>query len=328
MIDISPGVRGGNTLGANDGRGHPVNPVTGQQYEANLVRQGDFSRALSEFWADGPKSETPPGHWNVLANTVSDELAPELRIGGAGPVVDRLEWDVKLYLALNGANHDAAVAAWGLKGYYDSPRPISMIRYMGGLGQSSDPAGPAYDPEGLPLVPDLVEVVTDASSATGQRHAALAGHEGEIAIRAWARNPTDPATETGGVAWILAVDWVPYFPPTFVTPAFQGYVSGHSTFSRASAEVLAAFTGSEYFPGGLGQETVAAGSLKNEAGPSQDVTFQWATYFDASDGAGQARLFGGIHIAADDFTGRWIGAECGKAAWQRAQQLYSGQAGS
>jgi hypothetical protein len=56
-------------------------------------------------------------------------------------VVDRLEWDVKLYFALNGATHDAAVAAWGLKGYYDSARPISMIRYMGGLGQSSDPAG-------------------------------------------------------------------------------------------------------------------------------------------------------------------------------------------
>jgi hypothetical protein len=53
------------------------------------------------------------GDWNVIANTVSDELAPQLEIGGSGPVVDRLEWDVKLYLALNGANHDAAVTAWG-----------------------------------------------------------------------------------------------------------------------------------------------------------------------------------------------------------------------
>ncbi len=46
---------------------------------------------------------------------------------------------MKLYLALNGAVHDAAVAAWGVKGFYDSVRPISMIRYMGGKGQSSDP---------------------------------------------------------------------------------------------------------------------------------------------------------------------------------------------
>ena len=73
-------------------------------------------RVMVEFWADGPKSETPPGHWNVLANKVGDELGTNLHIGGSGPQVDRLEWDVKTYLALNGAVHDAAIAAWGLKG--------------------------------------------------------------------------------------------------------------------------------------------------------------------------------------------------------------------
>ena len=153
---------------------------------------------MAEFWADGPKSETPPGHWNVLANLVSDELGPNLRIGGAGPVVDRLQWDVKLYLALNGAVHDAAIAAWGLKGYYDSVRPISMIRYMGGLGQSSDPALPSYNKEGLPLVPGLIELVTSETTAPGGRHASLAGHEGQIAIKAWAGNPADPKTQTAG----------------------------------------------------------------------------------------------------------------------------------
>ena len=143
-----------------------------------------------------------------------------------------------------------------------------MIRYMGGLGQSSDPAGPSYDTEGLPLVPGLVEVVTRETTAPGERHAALAGHEGEIAIKAWGGNPVDPKTQIGGVRWILAVDWVPYQLPTFVTPAFQGYVSGHSTFSRAAAEVLTAFTGSEYFPGGVSGYTIKAGSLKFEQGPT------------------------------------------------------------
>ena len=327
-IDISPGVRGGNTLGTNDGHGHPTNPVTGQPYAPDVVNVGDFGRALTEFWADGPKSETPPGHWNVIANTVSDELSPNLRIGGAGPVVDRLEWDVKLYLALNGANHDAAIAAWGLKGHYDSVRPISMIRYMGGLGQSSDPSLPSFNREGLPLVPDLVELITKETTSQGQRHAALAGHEGQIAIRAWSGNPKDPKTDTGGVHWILAVDWVPYQVPTFVTPSFPAYASGHSTFSRASAEVLTGFTGSEYFPGGIDEWTTKAGSLKVEKGPTTDVTLQWATYYDAADLAGLSRLYGGIHIPADDFTGRTIGSACGKAAWERAKQYFSGQAGS
>jgi hypothetical protein len=324
MIDISPGALGANPLGTNDGNGHQVNSVTGRPYDTNLVNLGDFSRALTEFWADGPKSETPPGHWNTVANTTSDDLGAELRIGGVGPVVDRLEWDVKLYLALNGANHDAAIAAWGVKNHYDYVRPISMIRYMGGLGQSSDPGAPSYHPEGLPLVPDLVEVITEASSAPGQRHDALAGHEGEIAIHCWAGNPTDPETETGGVAWILAVDFVPYQRTTFVTPAFAGYVSGHSTFSRASAEVLTGFTGSEFFPGGLSEWTIGAGALENEAGPEGDITLQWATYYDAADQAGLSRLYGGIHVRADDFAGRMMGSDIGRAAWEQAQKYYGG----
>jgi hypothetical protein len=326
VVDISPASLGANPLGTYDGTGRATNPVTGEPYAPNPVNRADFERIVAEFWADGPHSETPPGHWNVLANAVGDRLGPVLRVGGTGPVVDRLEWDVKLYLALNGATHDAAVAAWGLKGYYDSARPISMIRYMGGLGQSTDPDGPAYHPEGLPLVPGLVEVVTAASSAPGQRHAALADHVGEVAVRAWAGRPKDPETQTGGVTWIRAVEWIPYQLPTFVTPSFPAYVSGHSSFSRAAAEVLAAMTGNEYFPDGLFEWTEEAGSLDFEAGPAQDVVLQWATYADAADQAGISRLYGGIHVRADDLEGRVIGYDCGRAAWVEAQQYFGGTA--
>jgi hypothetical protein len=327
-IDISPGARGGNDLGSNDGHGHPVNPSTGQPYAADIVNLGDFARVMAEFWADGPNSETPPGHWNVLANLVSDELAPNLRIGGSGPSVDRLQWDVKLYLALNGAVHDAAVAAWGLKGDYDGGRPISWIRYMGSLGQSSDPKLPSYNREGLPLVPGLIELITKETTAPGGRHAGLAGHEGQIAVRSWSGNPADPKTQVGGSKWILATAWVPYQLPTFVTPSFQGYISGHSTFSRAAAEVLTAMTGSEYFPGGMSGYTIRAGSLKFEKGPTTDIRLEWATYYDAADQAGQSRLFGGIHVQADDFTGRRVGSQCGLAAWALAQRYYAGTAPS
>jgi hypothetical protein len=326
-IDISPGAIGDNPLGTNDGDGYEVNPATGEPYAPNEVLRGDFARALAEFWADGPESETPPGHWNTIANEVSDTPGLELRVGGVGPVVDPLEWDVKLYFALNGAVHDAAVAAWGVKGYYDSVRPISMIRYMGDKGQSSDPAGPTYDPDGLPLVDGLVEVVTPESSAPGQRHEDLADHVGEVAVKAWRGNPDDPS-RASGVGWIRAVDWVPYQRPTFVTPAFAGYVSGHSTFSRAAAEVMAAFTADPYFPGGVSHWTVPAGELVTEAGPSRDVTLQWATYFDAADQAGISRIFGGIHIRADDFGGRRIGSQCGQDAWALAERYFGGDARS
>lgn len=324
VIDISPASLGNSPLGTNDGTGYEVNPITGSPYDPNLVNEADFGRAAAEFWADGPSSETPPGHWNTLANTTSDGIAPDLRIGGEGPAVDRLEWDVKLYLALNGANHDAAIAAWGAKGHYDYTRPISMIRYMGGIGQSSDPDQAGYHEKGLPLEPGLVEVITEATTADGARHEALRGHEEEIAVFAWTGTPEDPESEVAGVAWILAVDWVPYQLPTFVTPSFAAYVSGHSAFSRASAEVMTAFTGSEFFPGGLGEWTIAADSFEFEAGPSVPVLLQWATYQDASDQAGLSRLYGGIHVRADDIEGRLIGAEVGRAAWSKAVTYYGG----
>ena len=97
-------------------------------------------------------------------------------------------------------------------------------------------------------------------------------------------------------------------------------MSGHSTFSRAAAEVLTGFTGSEYFPGGISGYTIPAGSLKFEKGPATDIRLEWATYYDAADQAGQSRLYGGIHIPADDFAGRKIGSACGKAArpWRNA----------
>jgi hypothetical protein len=324
LIDISPGARGNNPLGTDAGTGHAVNPVTGQPYAPNVVRRGDFARVLAEFWADGPDSETPPGHWNVIANEVSDAL-PALRLGGTGPVLGRLEWDVKLYLALNGAVHDAAVVAWGLKRQHDSVRPISMIRHLSGRGQSTDPLGPAYAADGIPLQPGLIEVVTAATTAPGERHAALAGHEGEIAIYAYAGPPADPADPPSGVRWIRGVEWTTYQRPTFVTPAFPGYTSGHSTFSRAAAEVMTRFTGDAFVPGGLGEFHAAADAyLSVERGPSTDVVLQWATYYDAADLAGQSRPVGGIHVQADDFHGRLTGAQVGIQAFDLALQLFGG----
>ena len=146
-INISPGVYHNNSLGTQDGTGYGLNPVTGLPYEDNMILLADYGRVLAEHWADGPKSETPPGHWNVIANQVSNHPSTVKQIGGEGPIVSDLEWDVKLYLAMNGAVHDAATAAWSVKYDYDSSRPITLIRYMAEQGQSSDPLGDAYHPE-------------------------------------------------------------------------------------------------------------------------------------------------------------------------------------
>lgn len=335
MVDVSPGKFGNNSLdyegdyGASsfkiyDGQGYAVNPVTGLPYAPNLVKRGDFVRVLAEFWADGPKSETPPGHWNVIANGVSDNPTLVKKIGGTGPVVDDLEWDVKTYFAVNAAVHEAACACWAVKRYYNAWRPLSAIRYLAGLGQSSDPNLPSYNASGIPLVPDLVELVTDDSIASG-RHAGLTA--GKIACRAWPGQPADPANDTSGVKWIHMESWIAYQLKTFVTPAFPGYISGHSTFSRSAAEVLTALTGSPFVPGGLGSYTSTPGSstsLKNEFGPSLPTQLQWATFYDAADQAGLSRIFGGIHPPVDNLWGRKVGAQVGKAVWETARKYFDG----
>ncbi|NNC81633.1 MAG: vanadium-dependent haloperoxidase, partial [Acidimicrobiales bacterium] len=313
-IDAGPGSIGNNPFGTNDGSGHEVNPATGQPYEPNETRQADFARVVAEFWADGPNSETPPGHWNTLANSASDDIAA-LRFRGEGADLDRLEWDIKLYLTLNGAMHDAAVAAWGSKRYFNSPRPISMIRHLAQLGQSSDPEADRYHPDGLPLIDGAIALVTEDNVDDFQLP------PGTIAVRAWAGHPV-LHSDRDGVTWIDATTWVPYQLATFVTPSFPGYVSGHSAFSRAGAEVLTAFTGDAYFPGGLGSFTVPAGWLLFDDGPPEEVTLEWATYADAADQAGESRMYGGIHISADDIAGRLIGAECGRLAVEKAFALF------
>ena len=326
LIDISPASLGNNPLGTNDGQGYAKNPITNEAYAPQMVKRSDFGRVLAEFWADGPTSETPPGHWNTIANHVADDPTLVRKLFGQGAAVDALSWDVHVYLALNAAVHDAAIAAWELKRKYLTGRPITLIRYMGEKGQRSDPGGPAYDPEGLPLVDGLIEVITDDSSAPGERHEALRRYIGEIAVRSWRGEPGDRKNDVGGCGWIRAQEWLPYQRRTFVTPAFPGYISGHSTFSRAAATVLAEITGSPNFPGGLGQFHFDPGYLVFEQGPSAPITLQWSTYFDAADQAGQSRLWGGIHVQLDDFDGRRVGSAVGGSVLTLAQSYFDGTA--
>jgi PAP2 superfamily len=78
----------------------------------------DEQKAIVEYWADGPASETPPGHWCLHAQEVS------ARDGNS------LDEDVKLFFALTAALLDASIACWDAKRAYDSVRPISAIRFL------------------------------------------------------------------------------------------------------------------------------------------------------------------------------------------------------
>jgi hypothetical protein len=199
---------------------------------------------------------------------------------------------VKLYFALNGALHDAAVAAWGIKRTYQSVRPISMIRSLALQGQSSDRHAPSYHAQGLPLVSGLVELITRTSSEPGQRHAALRGHIGDVAVR----------TANG---WVLSTRWTPR--GGVVTPPSPGWVSDESMFGRAAAVILAAETGS--------------GSL-----PVTARLTRWRTYRTAADETGLSGVEAGTETLADDLAGARLGTLVGKRAWALAERYFAGKA--
>ncbi len=348
-VDISPATIGNNPplpktiaglrdfyqfeSGGDASQGHELNPVTGQPYERNEVLRGDFTRVLAEFWADGPDSETPPGHWFTILNDVMDHPLFVRKFEGTGEEIDTLEYDVKAYFTLGGAMHDAAISAWGVKGWYDYIRPVSAVRAMAELGQCTDSTLANYHPYGLPLIDGYIGVITpedhnppyiDTSElifVEGQRIPVI----GQLKLRTWAGPDyiRNPQVDQAGVQWVQAGRWWPYQRPTFITPNFAGYVSGHSTYSRAAAEVLTLMTGDSYFPGGVGEFLAPKNEfLVFEEGPSEDVLLQWATYQDASDQTSLSRIWGGIHPPADDIPGRLMGQKIGVDAYFYARTFF------
>jgi hypothetical protein len=83
----------------------------------------DEQKVIAEYWADGPGSELPPGHWNLIAQYVS-------RRDHHGRGQHGIEADIKMFFALNNAMFDASIVAWDNKRAYDSVRPITAIRFL------------------------------------------------------------------------------------------------------------------------------------------------------------------------------------------------------
>ncbi len=299
-----------------------MNPKTGEEYAPNWVKRGDYARVIAEYWVDGVNTASPPGHWVTTLNSVSDHPSCEKKWKGKGERLDDLTWDIFTYLALTGAMHDAGISAWSVKAYYDYVRPISAIRWLAGNGQCSDEALPNYNPQGIPLIEGRIELIEEGDPLAGDNNANV----GKIKLYSWRGpdNVDNPKTDYAGVGWILAENWWPYQRYSFATPPFAGYISGHSTFSTAAADVLTYITGDPYFPGGIRELTMKKHDfLQFEDGPSEDITLQWSTYREAADETCLSRIWGGIHPPVDDIKGRIVGEQVAKDAFTFVSRLLS-----
>ena len=218
---------------------------------ANLT---DEQKMIAEYWANGPRTELPPGHWDLFGEFVSRRDH------------HTVDDDAKMFFALTNAIFDGGIAAWDAKRAFDSVRPIQAIPYL----------------------------------FQGQQ------------ITAW--RPFHGAQTFDGALWI------PYQTSTFPTPPFPEYISGHSTFSAAGAQILRLFAHSDKFGDSV---TFAVGSSNTEPGltPKQPVTLSWATFTDAANEAGISRRYGGIHFELADLVGRATGRLVADQAWKKAQSF-------
>lgn len=222
-------------------------------------------KVIAEYWADGPNSELPPGHWTEFASFVVERgvIGGLPRSGQLG-----LGDTVKLFFALGNAILDASIATWDAKRHFDSVRPITAIRHL----------------------------------FRGKR------------IRGWA----GPGL---GTQEMLGEAWRPFQQPTFPTPPFAEFTSGHSAFSMAAATVLRRFTGSDRF----GFFYAQTDPLK--ADPTEPVAgtlLSWSTFTGAAREAGESRLYGGIHFYEGNVVGLDIGRRCGDGAYNKAEALWTG----
>jgi PAP2 superfamily protein len=108
---------------------------------------------IAHFWANGAGTETPPGHWNRIAHTISDEYGLSL------------QQNARLFALLNIALADAAILCWDCKFTYNYWRPVTAIRSADLDGNDATEKDAAWTP--LLVTPPFPEYTSGHSTFSG-----------------------------------------------------------------------------------------------------------------------------------------------------------------
>jgi hypothetical protein len=242
-------------------------------------------KAIAEFWEDGAFTAKPCGKWNWIARCLAYAQGYSE------------EQNLELFFGLNACMANAFIVAWDVKRIYQGERPITYLRRV------TQEQGTVF------------QGWRGATEGTG---------------------PIDPTQEEQG--------FLPYQSPTFLTPPFPGFISGHATCSSAAATYLEWFTGSPKM-GTLHIQVLKQDQMNTKQGsmnpfgffvfdhsaiqydtPSHiqfDQILSWPTWQDAAKEASMSRLYGGIHIDADNKAGLEVGAYLAKQTIQQIQAKQS-----
>ena len=109
---------------------------------------------IALFWADGPGTETPPGHWNHIAQDVARAMR------------NSMEENARLFALLNMAMADAAICAWDAKYFFHNWRPVTAVRSADLDSNPLTEPDPAWSSLiGTPPFPDYVSGHSTFSAA-------------------------------------------------------------------------------------------------------------------------------------------------------------------
>jgi hypothetical protein len=126
---------------------------------SNSTRTADQTE-IALFWADGAGTETPPGHWNSIAQQVGTALG------------NTLEDNARLFALLNLAMADAAICAWDAKYTFDFWRPVTAIRNGDRDENPATTADPTWN--SFIITPPFPDYVSGHSTFSGAAATVLA----------------------------------------------------------------------------------------------------------------------------------------------------------
>jgi hypothetical protein len=147
---------------------------------------------IALFWADGSGTETPPGHWNSIAQDVA---------AARGNTTDE---KARLFALLNIALADAAICAWDAKYAFNFWRPVTAIR------NGDTDGNPATEPDAnwssFIVTPPFPDYVSGHSTYSGAAATILATFYGTDRIPFTTGSDALPSLERSFNSFSAAAD--------------------------------------------------------------------------------------------------------------------------
>jgi hypothetical protein len=235
-------------------------------------------KSIVEFMRDGPRSTGQSGHWMQFAADVSrrDKFG--------------LDQDVKLFFAIGNTAHDAFIASWDAKRFYDSARPYALVRVIQKYYVGQSIIGYLGPGKGFGTIPaERWHPYSPGTFVTPPFPGYTSGH----------------STVSGACSKMLEL-----FTGSDRYGAYYRHTAGIYTEPNAKVTEMQSLDGRQ--PTGLPE--------------NKEVVLALPTFTATADMAGMSRVMGGYHIQADNVEGLKLGRAVAQFSWPKYRAYFEGTA--